>query len=287
MIELYQLMQLVSIEKYGTLSKAAEALHLSQPALTRSMQKLENELQVSLFHRQKNKIEFNSNGKMALEYARKILDQIQVMTKEIRHFDRTQHTIFIGSCAPAPLWEILPTLSDLYPDMTISTEIKECEMLIRGLKDGTYQMIILPYSVDLEGVSCTEFRKEHLFFSLPKAHPLSGRKALHLKDLNGETMLLRSRIGFWDRIVQEKMPDTHFLVQEENFAFDELVKASVLPSFTSDLAIKRDGDTPSRISVPILDKEANVSYYCLVNQNNQMASKSSFVFPRTTSSSAP
>lgn len=171
MIELYQLMQLVSIEKYGTLSKAAEALHLSQPALTRSMQKLENELQVSLFHRQKNKIEFNSNGKMALEYARKILDQIQAMTKEIRHFDRTQHTIFIGSCAPAPLWEILPTLSDLYPDMTISTEIKECEMLIRGLKDGTYQMIILPYSVDLEGVSCIEFQKEHLFFLFAQSPP--------------------------------------------------------------------------------------------------------------------
>lgn len=55
MIELYQLMQLVSIGKYGTLSKAAEALHLSQPALTRSMQKLENELQVSLFHRQKTR----------------------------------------------------------------------------------------------------------------------------------------------------------------------------------------------------------------------------------------
>ena len=67
-------------------------------------------------------------------------------------------------------------------------------------------------------------------------------------------MLLRSRIGFWNR-VHEKMPDTHFLVQEENYAFDELVKASALPSFTTDLVIKREGVVSNRITIPISDDE--------------------------------
>ena len=263
MIELYQLTQLTAIARHGTLSKAAEELHLSQPALSRSMQKLEGELQVSLFIRQKNKMEFNENGKMAVEYAEKILDELQNMNEQIRRFDRSRHTIFIGFCAPAPMWGIVPTLSDLYPDRTIATEMKESEVLLRGLKDKTYQMVVLPFPVELDGICCVKYEEEHLFFSLPPAHPLSASKALHLKDLNGETMLLRSKIGFWNQMCQEKMPDTHFLVQEESFAFDELVKASALPSFTSDIVIRREDPVPNRVMVPILDKEANVTFYCL------------------------
>lgn len=44
MIDLAQLQQLIAVSEYGTISAAAEALHLSQPALTRSLQRLETEL---------------------------------------------------------------------------------------------------------------------------------------------------------------------------------------------------------------------------------------------------
>lgn len=53
MINIEQLEHLIAFNKYKTLSKAAEKLHISQPILTRSMQKLEQELEVELFHRTK------------------------------------------------------------------------------------------------------------------------------------------------------------------------------------------------------------------------------------------
>ena len=53
MFELNQLEQLLAIEKYKTISKAAEHLNISQPALSRSIQRLEEELEVTLFERQK------------------------------------------------------------------------------------------------------------------------------------------------------------------------------------------------------------------------------------------
>lgn len=56
MIEFYQLEQLVTIAKEGTLSKAAEVLLISQPALTRSIQRLEDDLNIKLFDRKKNQI---------------------------------------------------------------------------------------------------------------------------------------------------------------------------------------------------------------------------------------
>ena len=262
MFELYQLEQLLAVADCGTLSKAAEQLHISQPALSRSMQRLESELQVTLFVRQKNKIQLNESGQMAVDYARKIMEQSQDMISRIQAFDRSQRTILVGSCAPAPLWEIPPVLSDLYPDRTISSEMRENAVLLQGLRDDVYQLIILPYPVEEPGISCFKYGEEHLYFSLPPAHPLSGSKELYMKDLNGETMLLRNRLGFWRDMTDQKMPDTRFLEQED-VAFEELVKSSALPSFTTDVAVHREGNPVNRINIPILDEEANVTYYCL------------------------
>ena len=262
MFEIYQLEQLLAFAECGTLSGAAERLHLSQPALSRSMQRLEAELQVPLFHRQKNKIEFNENGRMAADCARQVLDKCQDMISRVQAFDRSQRTILVGSCAPAPLWEIPPVLSDLYPDRTISSEMRENRVLLQGLRDGVYQLIILPYPVEEPGIAYVKYGEEHLFFSLPPAHPLSGSRALYLRDLNGETMLLRNRLGFWRDVTDQKMPDTRFLEQED-VAFEELVKSSALPSFATDVVLRRDESPANRVNIPILDEEANVTYYCL------------------------
>lgn len=262
MFELYQLEQLLAVAEHGTLSSAAERLHISQPALSRSMQRLEAELQVTLFTRQKNKIELNENGRIAVDYARKIVEQSQDMVSRIQAFDRSQRTILVGACAPAPLWEIPPLLSDLYPDRTISSEIRENDVLLQGLRDGLYQLIILPYPLEEPGITCVKYGEEHLFFSLPPAHPLSGSKALYMKDLNGETMLLRNHLGFWRDVTDQKMPDTRFLEQED-VAFDELVRSSALPSFATDVVLRREGNPVNRVHIPILDEEANVTYYCL------------------------
>ena len=145
MLELYQLVQLLAIAECGTISKAAEQLHLSQPALSRSMQKLEEELQVTLFDRQKNKITLNKNGRLAVEQARRVVEQAQNLVDQVRAFDRSQRTISIGCCAPAPLVELVSLVSQLYPEMAISSEMKDNQLLLDGLRNNLYQMIVLPY----------------------------------------------------------------------------------------------------------------------------------------------
>ena len=164
MIELYQLEQLTAFAKHGTLSKAADELHMSQPTLTRSMQKLESEFGVSLFMRSKNRLEFNENGILAAEYAQKVLDQAQNMLDKVRSFDRASHTISIGSCAPMPLITAVQNAARLYPGMTISSECKDCVPLVEGLKTGLYQIIILPYKPDDESLVSIESGSETLFF---------------------------------------------------------------------------------------------------------------------------
>ena len=75
MIEIYLLEQLATFEECKTLSKAAEKLLVSQPALSRSMQKLEDKIGVRLFERSKNRIFLNKYGKLAASYARQIINK--------------------------------------------------------------------------------------------------------------------------------------------------------------------------------------------------------------------
>lgn len=269
MLELYQLVQLLAIAECGTISKAAEQLHLSQPALSRSMQKLEEELQVTLFDRQKNKITLNKNGRLAVEQARRVVDQAQNLVDQVRAFDRSQRTISIGCCAPAPLVELVSLVSQLYPEMAISSEMKDNQLLLDGLRNNLYQMIVLPYPVEDPDLLCFVFGEERLFFSLPPAHPLSGAKELSFQDIDGESVLLFSQIGFWREVCRQKMPLTRTLVQTEQEDFDELVQASALPCFSSDWAIRQYGKPQNRIVIPISDPEGTAVYHFLCRREDR------------------
>lgn len=266
MFEFIQLEQLLAIDKYKTLSKAAEELLISQPALSRSMQRLEEELQVTLFTRQKNKITFNENGKLALEYARKIVNSSLEMKEHLQAFDKSNHTISIGSCAPAPIWNLTPEVSILFPDMKIQSDMKSLNELVDGLINNKYQIIITTDEMNLPDIISRKYCEEHLYISLPPAHPLAGHKSLTLNDLNGQSILILSKIGFWYDICKAKMPDSLFLVQEELSALDELRKSSALPSFATDLTNKSSSHD-NRILIPLTDPEVNVTFYINYNKS--------------------
>lgn len=100
MMELYLLEQLIAFSRQGTLSGAAEELHISQPALSQSMKKLEESLGVSLFERSKNKIALNENGIMAVQLGEKLLEQSREMEERLRLFDRSRRTPLCGGLRP-------------------------------------------------------------------------------------------------------------------------------------------------------------------------------------------
>ena len=270
MIDIYLLEELLAFHDTGTLSAASEKLHLSQPALSRSMKKLEDILGVTLFERQKNKISLNENGILAAEYAAKILNQEKEMMEHTRAYDRSRHTITLGSCAPAPIFMLTPILSQTYADMTIASEIKREDTLLRGLSDNTYQIIVLTQPAESDELESIQWQSEHLYITLPPAHPLAGRTGVYLRELNGQTMLLYSQIGFWYELCMEKMPEARFLMQDEYTALGELVQASALPAFSTNLVRNNDERHMNRVFIPILDSEASVDYYCIFKKKSSI-----------------
>ena len=84
--------------------------------------------------------------------------------------------------------------------------------------------------------------------------------SLTFAEINGFNSLLRTELGFWDALCREKMPASKFLVQTDNAVFDELVRASSLPCFSTDYGNLQDG-YPERVNIPLADEEAHVIFY--------------------------
>ena len=269
-MELHQLRQFAAVAKCGTLSGAAEELFISQPALTRSMQRLEQDLGVMLFDRRKSKISLNENGKFFLSLVEKLLDDSDGCVERIRAFDRSRSTISVGACAPAPLWEILPALSASFPEKTVSSQTKGAESLLDDLTEGRADIVITHEPSQRQDVYSFPFGKERLFLNVPKTHPLAKRtKGVTFSEIERYSFLLYSRIGDWEAVVRKAMPETHFIVQDNWDNFLSLTQISALPSFTSDLAVKYFGAPSGAVVLPLLEKEAEMTYYCHILQKNK------------------
>ena len=269
MIEFNQLEQLICIAKNKTISKAAQELLISQPALSRSMQRLESDLGVELFDHYKNKIELNKNGELVVKHAQKIIKSIQTMVDDVQEFDRSFHTISIATCSPAPMWDIEPLIKELYPQINIQTAVINKKDLLTKLKEKEYHLVITPEYIDDSQYFCIPYVEEDLLLSLPLNYPLASKKEIKFHDLDDQTMLLYSNIGFWHDLHMQKTPKTKYLLQEERLTFNEIVKASTLPSYTSNLSIKREGKMSDRVILPINEEEAHVTYYVVMLKKNK------------------
>ena len=102
-MELRQLIYFMAIVEHQTMHAASEALLISQPALSRSLSNLEDELGLQLFDREKKRLVLNENGEMVLPYIKRILKDVHKLETDLAEYQKNRHRIEIASLAPAPL----------------------------------------------------------------------------------------------------------------------------------------------------------------------------------------
>lgn len=272
MITLEDLEQFTAFAQYGTLVKAAEVLHISQPTITRTMKNIEESFGVKIFERSKNRIQLNDTGKIAVEQAEKVLDAARQMMTVVRDYDKSLRTIVVESCAPAPLWFVIPQLAKKYPAMTLTGSLAGIEEILRHIRQGTCHLGVVLEPVREAGIYCQPYIKEALFICLPPNHPAlkNSPTSLSFRDINGFNCLLRSRLGFWDDLCRREMPSSRFLVQEDDAEFQELMRNSTLPVFITNLAKYGAKDMNGRVSIPIADDSAKVTYYLLSGKDSNI-----------------
>ncbi len=153
--------------------------------------------------------------------------------------------------------------------MAISSEIKMPDILLSGLENDLYTAVVLNKIPESKDLYYELYDTETLYFSLALDHPLADSKALFFKNLDGQTMLLYSRIGVWYPMHLETQPHTHFILQDNREVFMDLTQNSTLPTFISNLSIERDGKPDNRKIIPIIDKEATNSFYLVCKKKNK------------------
>ena len=261
MIEIYLLEQLAAFARCGTLSKAAEELLISQPALSRSMKKLEDDLGVKLFIRENKKLLLNETGKLAAELAQSQVNQNRELISRVIAFDRSLHSVHIGACAPQPMAELMPILQDHFGDMTISSELVYGEKLLKGLKTGVYHLAILREAIEDKELFSQRYMSESLYICVPESHRLAKNETVRFSDLKGEKFLLYQHIGFWMSVCEEYMKDTTFLIQPDRDTFADLVTNTDYPAFASDRIINEGYRMEGRVFTPIDEDKARYTFY--------------------------
>lgn len=259
-----QLHQLDAIATHGTISAAAEHLHISQPALSRSLARLEDELGVKLLDRNGRKVSLNQAGSTALEYVRAILHEQRLMRIALDDLANRTSTLLVGTVAPAPLWRLTAQSIERFPDRLLSSRTMHQRDVEREIIDRNIDLGITRKPLHYPAVCCCHLMDETLSITAPINHPLAQKSKLTFSDIDGEDFLLMDNIGFWHGLVNEKLPHSSFLVQEDRMVFEQLAVTSPLLGFVTD-ATYLSGEMSGRVVVPLDEPEAHVSFYLLAN----------------------
>ena len=215
--------QLDAIERLGTMSAAAEELHISQPALSRSIQRLEAELGCALFERAGRRVALNDCGRAAVEGARAILRDERVLRANVAAIAERARALHVSTVAPAPLWRLTALAMERFPRETLTM-------------------------------------RENLAVTLPPNHPLAARREVSFAGLAGETFLIMTNIGFWRGVVDRAIPGGTFIEQADRMVFLQLAHATPHCTFVTDAPFQRDA-MPGRVVVPITDASAHAVFY--------------------------
>lgn len=191
---LTQLEYLVAVDRYGNFSEAAEHCFVTQPTLSMQIQKLENELGVKIFRRDKHPIVPTDTGRKIIQQANHILKEREKLNVMLQ----IEKGEFVGSLRIA----IIPTISSYllpmflgnfirkYPDIELIIDEVTTDEVLSGLEKNQFDIGIIAIRSD-----SGNFITESLYFEpfvafLPPDHNLMKKTKVSQKDINVDDLLL-------------------------------------------------------------------------------------------------
>ena len=266
MIENYLLEELVTFAECGTLSKTADNLMITQPTITRGLQKLESEFGVPLFNRQPNRLTLTKAGQMAAEGAKKLLDDNQKLVDRVKNYAESQRMIWIGGTAPGPL--IVANHLDI-PHLVVASETGNFILVndVTSLLENHEDTLILSHEeVQTNDVESIYIGKERLDVNIDQFTLLANHQSVKFSDLKDMSFIVLSDIGPWRQIIQDQIPGAKFLYQGEMAALQEITRYSNFPYFSTnvtELSNHKRIDDDDRTRVVISDEAAQMEFYAV------------------------
>lgn len=196
-----------AVAEHSGITRAAEALHISQPAVSSQLAQLETQLGAKLVHRLPRGVELTSIGDVLYSYARRIgqlEDDAQRAVQD--HLSLHRGRLAVGastSIGSYLLPQILGAFAQQFPGVQLSLSISNTETIQRDLLDGTLDLGLTEGFAPEEHFEITVFREDVLLLIVPPNHPLTTRDSITLRQLAQYPLLAREP-GSGTRAVLEK-----------------------------------------------------------------------------------
>lgn len=189
MNDLRQLRHFVALAEHGHFARAAAAVNLSQPALSRSIQALEASLGCSLLDRAPRQISLTAHGRLVLEHARRLLDGSRALHSAVTQLDNLDSGELRLGAGPYPAARLVPRalgrFASHHPGVRVQLTLENWHSLRQRLLDDAIELFVADIR-ELEGDPLLDIiplrRHPGTLFCRP-GHPLLGQDRLQLTDL--------------------------------------------------------------------------------------------------------
>jgi DNA-binding transcriptional LysR family regulator len=191
-MDLFQLQTFLAVVDEGSFSRAAHRLHRTQPAISQTVQKLEEELGELLLDRSSRDGTLTDAGTVIYEYGQKLLNlrtEAQTALGELHQLNRGKLTIAANEFTCLYLLPVLDEFRRLYPMIRITVQRSLGSRVPDDLLNRSAELGVISYrptSPDLQSVSVYS---DQLTFLVHRKHPLSGEKRVKIQQLGAETFI--------------------------------------------------------------------------------------------------
>jgi len=191
---LQELRYLVSLADKGHFVRAAEACHVGQPTLSTQLKKLERDLGVTLFERNKHQMRPTPIGLQIIDRARLALDVVeQIRGLALRGRDPMNGPLRLGvipTLGPYLIPHLLPMLRERLPQLRLLLREDLTAHLLDRLRQGRLDALLLALPVRADDVEVLALFHEPFVVALPEGHALAAKASINEAELAGEKVLL-------------------------------------------------------------------------------------------------
>ena len=186
-LDLHLLVQFVVLARTKNFTRAAEELHLSQSALSRAIQKLEDQLGQPLFERKPREIVLTDLGGLLLDRAKEILKLMEDTFSELSEAGKRGRVRLgaIPTIAPYFLPTLLASFAKKHSEISVIVQEDTTDMLIKRCSHGEIDVALLALPIITRQLDIEPLFDEELLLLLPLGHPLEAKKKITAESVNG------------------------------------------------------------------------------------------------------
>lgn len=211
------------IVEQSSMNKASGLLNLSQPALSRKIAKLEQEIGAPLFRRIGKRLELTRIGQLTYEYALELRQLHRKYLHTLSEFTATGHTTLTIGASLTTLQTTLPdliqNLTSNHPEIDITAVTGKTHEIVSLVRDHKADIGIVASSIEDSTLRCIPLFEDHLSLVLPKNQIIADKDKLGIQDLTGMPMILFSK-GTWFRLLTDEVFDKYHLQPDVRMEID-------------------------------------------------------------------